>query len=85
MDVKLIEQANGVILQDNSVEDSNNCGTWSFEVAGQTLVCPIIVEDMVHPGQMLIEVRLEMRIYVYIYMMRLILIYCQCKESYTIV
>lgn len=41
-------------------KDSENRGaTWAFEVGNQTMVCPIIVEDMNPPGQMLIEVRFE--------------------------
>ena len=32
--------------------------TCAFEVAGQKMACPIIVEDMSQQGQMLIEVRL---------------------------
>ncbi|XLR49448.1 hypothetical protein HN51_000115 [Arachis hypogaea] len=56
---KLIEQANGVVLQESSVEGSKHCGTWSFEEPHQTLLCPIIVEDMSHPGQMLIELLCE--------------------------
>jgi len=42
------------------VGDSKKSGggvTCAFEVEGQTMVCPIIVEDMDPPGQMLIEVR----------------------------
>jgi hypothetical protein len=38
-------------------KDKNHGATWAFEVANQTMVCPIIVEDMNPPGQMLIEVR----------------------------
>ncbi|KAK7344098.1 hypothetical protein VNO77_13361 [Canavalia gladiata] len=57
---KLIEQANEVVLKDNNVGDSKNCGiTWAFEVAHQTMLCPIIVEDMSTPGQMLIEMLCE--------------------------
>ncbi|MED6124803.1 hypothetical protein PIB30_062323 [Stylosanthes scabra] len=48
---KLIEQANGVVLQENSVD--------LFQEPHQTLLCPIIVEDMDHPGQMLIEMLCE--------------------------
>ncbi|KAJ1403997.1 hypothetical protein SESBI_26917 [Sesbania bispinosa] len=57
---KLIDQENGVVLKDNRVGDNKNCGvTWAFEVAQQTTVCPIIVEDMSTPGQMLIEMLCE--------------------------
>ncbi|KAL4395634.1 hypothetical protein AHAS_Ahas01G0011500 [Arachis hypogaea] len=52
-------KANGVVLQESSVEGSKHCGTWSFEEPHQTLLCPIIVEDMSHPGQMLIELLCE--------------------------
>ncbi|ESW17945.1 hypothetical protein PHAVU_006G000400 [Phaseolus vulgaris] len=54
---KLIEKA-----KDSSVGDSKKSGggvTCAFEVEGQTMVCPIIVEDMDPPGQMLIEMLFE--------------------------
>ena len=58
--MKLISQDNGVVLKDNSTSGCNGGGgggvTWAFEVGGQTMVCPIIVEDLSPPGQMLIEV-----------------------------
>ncbi|KAK7393835.1 hypothetical protein VNO78_22399 [Psophocarpus tetragonolobus] len=59
---KLIEQANEKVLEDSSVEDGRKSGggvTCAFEVEGQTMVCPIIVEDMEPPGQMLIEMLFE--------------------------
>lgn len=52
---KLIEQANGVVPKDSE----NRGATWAFEVGNQTMVCPIIVEDMNPPGQMLIEMLCE--------------------------
>ncbi|CAJ2628317.1 unnamed protein product [Trifolium pratense] len=51
---KLIDQENEVIPK-----DKNHGATWAFEVANQTMVCPIIVEDMNPPGQMLIEMLCE--------------------------
>lgn len=48
-----------MVLKDNSSGGSGNSGggaTWAFEVSGQTMVCPIRVEDLNPPGQMLIEV-----------------------------
>nr|KYP43077.1 putative basic helix-loop-helix protein At1g64625 family [Cajanus cajan] len=57
---KLVEQENEVVLKDSGVADSKNGGiTWAFEVAHQTMLCPIIVEDMSLPGQMLIEMLCE--------------------------
>ncbi|KAI4326792.1 hypothetical protein L6164_019326 [Bauhinia variegata] len=60
---KLIEEGNGngVVLKDKIVGDSKSGGgsTWALEVGGQTMVCPIIVEDMSSPGQMLIEMLCE--------------------------
>ncbi|RDX60352.1 Transcription factor LHW, partial [Mucuna pruriens] len=53
-------KANEVVLKDSGVADSKNCGmTWAYEVAHQTMLCPIIVEDMSLPGQMLIEMLCE--------------------------
>jgi len=50
-----------VVPKDNNVGANKNHGaTWAFEVTNQTMVCPIIVEDMKSPGQMLIEVRMYM-------------------------
>lgn len=51
----MIGEASSVVLKDNS---SGNGGgsTFAFEVGGQTMVCPIIVEDLHPPGQMLVEV-----------------------------
>ncbi|KAK9274797.1 hypothetical protein L1049_022049 [Liquidambar formosana] len=60
---KLIGQDNGVVLKDNSSSGGGGGGgggaTWAYEVGGQTLVCPIIVEDLSPPGQMLIEMLCE--------------------------
>ncbi|XP_058744608.1 transcription factor bHLH157-like [Vicia villosa] len=51
---KLLDQANGVIPK-----DKNHGATWAFEVSNPTMLCPIIVEDMNPPGQMLIEMLCE--------------------------
>ncbi|BAT94866.1 hypothetical protein VIGAN_08151200 [Vigna angularis var. angularis] len=59
---KLIEQENEVVLKDSGVADSKNCGiTWAYEVGHETMLCPIIVEDMSPPGQMLIEMLCEVQ------------------------
>ncbi|KAM0935118.1 putative transcription factor bHLH family [Dioscorea sansibarensis] len=57
---KMIGDESGVILKDNSGGGGSGA-TWAFEVAGQTMVCPIIVEDLNPPGQMLIEMLCEER------------------------
>ncbi|KAL5068485.1 hypothetical protein RYX36_019372 [Vicia faba] len=51
---KLLDQANGVVPK-----DKNHGATWAFEVSNPTMLCPIIVEDMDPPGQMLIEMLCE--------------------------
>lgn len=56
---KLIGQETGVVLKDNSMGGGNGGVTWAFEVGGQTMVCPIIIEDHNPPGQMLIEMLCE--------------------------
>ncbi|XP_027345955.1 transcription factor bHLH157-like [Abrus precatorius] len=59
---KLIEPKNEEVLKDSSMGGRKKCDggiTWAFEVGGQTMVCPIIVEDMGPPGQMLIEMLWE--------------------------
>ena len=52
----LKDNSSRVVLKDNSSAASNGGATWAYEVAGQTMVCPIIVEDLSPPGQMLVEV-----------------------------
>lgn len=48
-----------MVLKNNSAGGHNSSGgaTWAYEIGGQTMMCPIIVEDLNPPGQMLIEVR----------------------------
>ncbi|KAE8055085.1 hypothetical protein FH972_011948 [Carpinus fangiana] len=58
---KLIGQETGVVLKDNSMNGGSGGTTWAFEVGSQTMVCPIIVEDLNPPGQMLIEMLCEER------------------------
>ncbi|KAJ3706633.1 hypothetical protein LUZ61_010338 [Rhynchospora tenuis] len=59
---KMIGEESGVVLKDNSTSGSSGGGaTWAYEVAGQTMVCPIIVEDLTPPGQMLVEMLCEQR------------------------
>ncbi|XP_010919293.2 transcription factor EMB1444 [Elaeis guineensis] len=58
---KMIGEESGVVLKDNSSGGSNGGATWAYEVAGQTMVCPIIVEDLTPPGQMLVEMLCEER------------------------
>ncbi|KAM0945404.1 putative transcription factor bHLH family [Dioscorea sansibarensis] len=57
---KMICEESGVVLKDNTSGNGNGA-TWAFEVAGQTMVCPIIVEDLSPPGQMLVEMLCEER------------------------
>lgn len=52
----LNDNSSGVVLKDDPSAGSNGGATWAYEVAGQTMVCPIIVEDLAPPGQMLVEV-----------------------------
>ncbi|KAL5552458.1 hypothetical protein UlMin_002634 [Ulmus minor] len=57
---KLLDKENGVVLRDKAISSGGNTGvTWAFEVGSQTMVCPIIVEDLSTPGQMLIEMLCE--------------------------
>nr|XP_011457575.1 PREDICTED: transcription factor bHLH157-like isoform X2 [Fragaria vesca subsp. vesca] len=55
---KLTGKENGVVLKDHSsISGGNN--TWALAVEGQNVVCPILVEDLSTPGQMLIEILCE--------------------------
>ena len=39
--------------------------TWAFEVGSQSIICPIVVEDLNPPRQMLVEVRTFNLLYLY--------------------
>ncbi|CAN6268933.1 unnamed protein product [Urochloa humidicola] len=58
---KLIDKESGVILKDNPDAGKNGGATWAYEVAGKTMVCPIVIEDLSPPGQMLVEMLCEER------------------------
>lgn len=64
---KLIDQNNGLIQKGSSASissgGSGRGATWAYEVGGSNLLCPIIVEDLNEPGQMLIEMLCEERGY----------------------
>ncbi|XP_024173155.1 transcription factor bHLH157 isoform X1 [Rosa chinensis] len=57
---KLTGKENGVVLKDQSSRSGGN-NTWALAVEGQNVVCPILVEDLSTPGQMLIEILCEER------------------------
>lgn len=50
--MQIINKDGGLILKD-SFEGG---ATWAFEVGSQPMACPIIVEDLNQPRQMLVEV-----------------------------
>ncbi|KAK6138220.1 hypothetical protein DH2020_028054 [Rehmannia glutinosa] len=54
---KIISKDGGLILKDNSGRGA----TWAYEVGSQSMVCPIIVEDLNQPHQMLVEMLCEER------------------------
>ncbi|GMH09301.1 hypothetical protein Nepgr_011142 [Nepenthes gracilis] len=59
---KLIGRENSVAGNHKPNNGGGSCGaTWALEVGAQNLFCPIIVEDLSHPGQMLIEMLCEDR------------------------
>ncbi|KAD3641417.1 hypothetical protein R6Q59_003998 [Mikania micrantha] len=50
---------NGVV-HNNYSNDPNNSGvTWACELGNQTMICPLVVEDLSTPGQMFIEMICE--------------------------
>ncbi|KAJ8563432.1 hypothetical protein K7X08_031884 [Anisodus acutangulus] len=53
---KIISKEGGFLLKDN-LEGA----TWAYEVGSQSMVCPIIVEDLNQPRQMLVEMLCEER------------------------
>ncbi|XP_071695716.1 transcription factor bHLH157-like [Rutidosis leptorrhynchoides] len=50
---------NGVIPNKYSNDPNNNGVTWACELGNQSMICPLIVEDLSTPGQMLIEMICE--------------------------
>ncbi|KAK4482746.1 hypothetical protein RD792_009913 [Penstemon davidsonii] len=56
-DSKIISKDGGLLLKDNF----DGGATWAYEVGSQSMVCPIIVEDLNQPRQMLVEMLCEER------------------------
>ncbi|KAH7541816.1 transcription factor LHW [Ziziphus jujuba] len=54
---KIIDKEGGLLLKDNF----EGGATWAFEVGSQSMVCPIVVEDLNPPRQMLVEMLCEER------------------------
>lgn len=50
--MQIVNKEGGLLLKDNF----EGGATWAFEVGSQSMVCPIIVEDLNPPRQMLVEV-----------------------------
>ena len=50
--MQIISKEGGLLLKDNF----EGGATWAFEVGSQSMACPIIVEDLNAPRQMLVEV-----------------------------
>ncbi|KAL2903090.1 hypothetical protein RDABS01_028172 [Bienertia sinuspersici] len=59
---KLINQDNSLTSLASGCNGRRNA-TWAYEVGSSNLLCPIIVEDLNEPGQMLIEMLCEERGY----------------------
>jgi hypothetical protein len=57
--VQIISKEGGLLLKDNF----EGGATWAYEVGSQSMVCPIIVEDLNHPRQMLVEVVTDPSLY----------------------
>ncbi|GJT65878.1 transcription factor LHW [Tanacetum coccineum] len=54
---KIVSKDGGLLLRDNF----EGGATWAYEVGSQSMVCPIIVEDLNSPRQMLVEMLCEER------------------------
>ena len=50
--MQIINREGGLLLKDNF----EGGATWAYEVGSQSMVCPIVVEDLNPPRQMLVEV-----------------------------
>ncbi|KAL0928824.1 hypothetical protein M5K25_000746 [Dendrobium thyrsiflorum] len=54
---KIISEDEGLLLKDNF----DGGATWAFEVGSQSVICPIVVEDLSTPRHMLVEMLCEKR------------------------
>ncbi|KAK7371196.1 hypothetical protein VNO78_36764 [Psophocarpus tetragonolobus] len=54
---KIVNKEGGLLLKDNF----EGGATWAYEVGSQSMVCPIVVEDLNPPRQMLVEMLCEER------------------------
>ncbi|KAL6506495.1 hypothetical protein OROGR_024676 [Orobanche gracilis] len=52
---KIISKDGGLLLKDNF----EGGATWAYEIGSESMVCPIIVEDLNHPRRMLVEMLCE--------------------------
>lgn len=52
LNMQIMSKDGGVLLKDNF----DGGATWAYEIGSQSMVCPIIVEDLNPPRQMLVEV-----------------------------
>lgn len=52
---KIVSKEGGLLLKDNF----EGGATWAFEIGTQSMICPIIVEDLNVPRQMLVEMLCE--------------------------
>ncbi|KAJ0559278.1 putative transcription factor bHLH family [Helianthus annuus] len=64
--IKQVDEPKGVTQNDYPNDPSNNGVTWACEVGNQSMMCPLIVEDLSTPGQMLIEVKLTHYLITYV-------------------
>jgi len=55
LNMQIVSKEGGLLLKDNF----EGGATWAYEVGSQSMVCPIIVEDLNPPRQMLVEVKIE--------------------------
>nr|GMD14450.1 transcription factor LHW-like [Ipomoea batatas] len=56
-ELKIISTEGGLCLKDNF----DGGATWAYEVGSQSMVCPIIIEDLNEPRQMLVKMLCEER------------------------
>ncbi|KAL2551070.1 uncharacterized protein Fot_12600 [Forsythia ovata] len=57
--VKLADKPKNSSTQNDNSSSCSGGVTWACEVGDQTMVCPLVVEDLSSPGQMLIEILFE--------------------------
>lgn len=63
--MQIVDKDGGLLLKDCY----EGGATWAFDVGSQSMICPIIVEDLNQPRQMLVEVKDVLSVFSYFFLL----------------